>query len=196
MIGVVLAGGESRRFGGTPKGLQQLGHLPLALHVAKLFTQFCTLVAIEARPAVGYEALGWKIISADRGHAGKGPLAGLAAGLALMDERERLAHNDPRVAFAPCDMPRLSRSVYDKLLARGGPGAYATTRNGDEPLVSVLGHEVLPVLLDALSHERVPRTVDVLRGAGACAVDFDDFELFINVNTPEELAHLNRFISH
>lgn len=191
MIGVVLAGGASTRFGGKPKGLQLLGKRPLALHVASMFTSFTAPILIEAVPGAGYETLTWPLIHARPEHAGKGPLAGIAAGLALMDEREALAHSDPRVAFAPCDMPKLNGRVYRDLAAANERGAYARTAQGDEPLVAVLSPGMRAVLIEALSHDRIPRTVEVLQAAGARAVEFAESEFFVNVNTPDDLTRLN-----
>jgi len=194
MIGVVLAGGASTRFGGKPKGLQLLGKKPLALHVANMFASFAAPIVIEAPRGAGYEALNGPLIHARLEDAGKGPLAGIAAGLALMDERERLAHADPRVAFAPCDMPKLNARVYRTLAAADERGAYARTAQGDEPLVAVLSPDMHAVLIEALSRDRVPRTVEVLAAAGARAVDFDDSEFFVNVNTPQDLARLQALL--
>jgi molybdenum cofactor guanylyltransferase len=194
MIGVVLAGGASTRFGGKPKGLETLGKQPLVLHVANMLARFCAPVVIEAAARAGYEALGWRLIQAPAAHAGKGPLAGLAAGLAVMDERERMAHSDPRVAFAPCDMPKLDRAVYARLAEADAPGAYACTAKGAEPLVAILSVEMRPTLLDALSRAAIPRTQEILNAAGARAVMFDDPEPFTNVNTPDDLVCLQSAI--
>lgn len=182
MIGVVLAGGDSRRFGGQAKGLLPLNGRAMALLVADVLTSFCTRVVIEARAGAGYEALGLPVVHAPVMHEGKGPLAGLAAGLSVAEANEY-------VAFAPCDMPLVTGSVYAALTAAGGLGAYAKTRLGVEPLVAVLSARVRPGLLRALDGEP-PRTHVVLDEAGAGAILFDDLRPFTNVNTPEDLEGL------
>lgn len=186
MIGVVLAGGASARFGGRAKGLMLLKGRPMAWHVADLLSGFCTSVATEAAPGAGYEALGLPLVHADMRHAGKGPLAGLAAGLSLSAE-------DRYVAFAPCDMPLLSRAIYDALAAaaKNSVGAYAQTPNGTEPLVAVLSARARPHLLEALD-DAPPRAHVALDRAGARAVQFSDARPFANVNTPDDLARLER----
>jgi molybdopterin-guanine dinucleotide biosynthesis protein A len=183
VIGIVLAGGASRRFGGRAKGLVMLDGRPMALHLVELLSGFCSRVAIEAAPDAGYEALGLPLVCAPAEHAGKGPLAGLAAGLGGVDAHER-------VAFAPCDMPLLTRDIYDTLGAAGGIGSYADTVRGVEPLVAVLSGGMRAKLLEALATDTLPRTHAVLDAAGAKPVKFDDLRPFTNVNAPDDLARL------
>lgn len=187
MIGVVLAGGASSRFGGQAKGLAHFRGRAMALAVADMLAAFCARVVIEAQPDAGYGALGLPLAHAAAGHEGKGPLAGLAAGLSL-------AGGDAAVAFAPCDMPLLTPAVYQALTAAGAGGAYAKTAAGVEPLVAVLPGKALPTLLRALDREP-PRTHVVLDQAGARTVLFEDPAPFTNVNTPADLERLSRATS-
>jgi len=185
MIGIVLAGGASRRFGGRAKGLIQLAGRPMALRAADMLAGFCSSVAIEAAPDAGYEILGLPLIQAPPKHAGKGPLAGIAAGLARAKPNEL-------VAFAPCDMPLLTRALYDKLAEACGrtPGAYAASTKGVEPLVAILDAGMRAALLQALEQDDLPRTHAALDAAGARAVTFTDAGPFENVNTPSDLERL------
>lgn len=182
MIGVVLAGGASSRFGGQAKGLLPLHGQPMALRVAGMLALFCERVVIEARADAGYEAIGLPVVHARASHEGKGPLAGLAAGLGAAEAHES-------VAFAPCDMPLATAALYGPLIAAGGKGAYAMTRVGVEPLVAVLSAGVRPALLRVLEGEP-PRTHVVLDKLGLRSVLFEDLRPFTNVNTPEDLARL------
>lgn len=186
MIGVILAGGASTRFGGHAKGLILLKGRTMAWCVADLLRGFCTSVAIEAAPGAGYEVLELPLVHADTAHAGKGPLAGLAAGLSL-------SRGGEQVAFAPCDMPLLTGDIFAALAtaAKDGPGAYAQTPNGIEPLVAVLSADVRPHLLEALKGVP-PRAHLALDRAGARAIHFKDARPFTNVNTPDDLASLVR----
>jgi molybdopterin-guanine dinucleotide biosynthesis protein A len=183
MIGVVLAGGASRRFEGRPKGLIALNGRAMALRVADMLATFCARVVIEARSSDGYEALGLPLI--DAGYEGKGPLAGLAAGLAA-----GFALKSGKVAFAPCDMPLLTADIYDALGRVGGIGAYARTAAGVEPLVAVLGVSARAALVSVLDGVDVPRTHVVLDAAGATSMLFEDQRAFTNVNTPADLERL------
>jgi molybdenum cofactor guanylyltransferase len=186
--GVVLAGGASSRFGGQPKGLIPLAGRAMASHVADVLFQVCDGVAIEAPRNAGYEALGLPLIHATPEHAGRGPLAALAAGLGT-------GRSVGYVAFAPCDMPLLTRDIYETLLKAGGAGAYAVSPNGFEPLVAVLSGKILPALLAALTRPSLPRTHVVLDEAGARRIDFADAAPFANVNTPEDRARIEALIA-
>ena len=182
MIGVVLAGGASRRFGSEPKGLKLLHGVPLALHVARSLAQVCGRVLLEDNGDAGYAALGLERIAAAASHAGKGPLAGIAAGLAAAGEM--------RVAFAPCDLPLITPAIV-KALSGHACGAYAVSPSGIEPLVCVLPSTALGVVLEALVSPEVSRVVTVMELIGAVAVRFDDARAFLNVNTPDDLVRLS-----
>jgi molybdopterin-guanine dinucleotide biosynthesis protein A len=153
----------------------------MALVVADVLGAVCDRVLIEAPRSVGYEALGLPVIHAADEHAGKGPLAGMVAGLGV--------DGADRIAFAPCDMPLIGAPVYDALLRAGG-GAYAVSPNGVEPLVAVLAAAMRPTLLAMLALAKIPRVAAALEAAGARAVAFDDAAAFANVNTSEDLARL------
>lgn len=183
MIGVVLAGGASSRFGGRPKGLVPLKSRAMALYAVDVLSQLSSRVAIEAPSGAGYEVLGLPVLNALPEHSGKGPLAAMATGL-------RHAKGDELVAFAPCDMPLLDVTVYRSLIDAGGSGAYAQTVDGYEPLVAVLPSKALGVLAAALARDDLPRTHAVLDAAGAVPLMFDGRRAFTNVNTPSDLERL------
>jgi len=181
MIGIILAGGQSLRFGGSPKGLQSLAGLPLVGHVHASLSLVCTEVFIECVPGSGYEGWGVPCIHASAEHAGKGPLAGLLAGLE--------AANGEMVAFAPCDMPLLAPPVFE-LLKKVPGGAYAVSPRGVEPLVCVLPASVQLFIQEVLAQPIISRVVEVFERAGVRSVTFEEEWPFVNVNTPEELARL------
>lgn len=182
MIGVILAGGASTRFGGEPKGLKMLKGLPLVGHVHANLSMVCRDVLIECVPGSGYEGWGVACISARPEHAGKGPLAGILAGLECVPDEET-------VVFAPCDMPLLAPPVFQRLALEAG-GGWAVSSRGDEPLVCVLPARLRELIARSLVQSPIPRVVDVLAGAGASGVRFADDWPFANVNAPEDLARL------
>jgi molybdopterin-guanine dinucleotide biosynthesis protein A len=183
VIGVVLAGGASTRFGAKPKGLAILNGRAMVLGVADILAAVCDRVLIEAPRDAGYETIGLQLIHAASEHAGKGPLAAMAAGLAH-------AGKDNRVAFAPCDMPLLTPPVYRALANASGIGAYARTPLGVEPLVAVLSNDIQAQIQLVLTANPIPRTHVVLDATGVRVVDFTEARLFANVNTPADLAQI------
>jgi molybdopterin-guanine dinucleotide biosynthesis protein A len=155
----------------------------MALRVADILEPSCSRVVIEARAGSGYEVLGLPLVHAALGHEGKGPLAGIAAGLSLAERGER-------VAFAPCDMPLLNRGIHQVLNAEGGQGAYVQIEKGVEPLVAVLSASARTTLLDHLAGDVIVRTHVALDAAGAVRVAFNNVRLFANVNAPDDLARV------
>ena len=181
ITGVVLAGGTSARFGGVPKGLMPFRGRAMVLRVADVLARVCERVVLEAQGA-GYDALGLPVIHAAAVHAGKGPLAGIVAGLSAAPEGSR-------VVFAPCDMPLIDVEIFRTLL-EAPASAYAISPSGAEPLVAVLEQTLLVPLLETLAADKVPRTDAALEAAGARGVAFADVARFANVNTPDDLARL------
>lgn len=182
MIGVVLAGGGSRRFGGRPKGLMLLEGTPMAMRIHRVLSEVCSHVFIEALPNAGYESLQTDCIYAATDDQGKGPLAGIAAGLGKAEE-------DEFVAFAPCDMPLLSASIYTRLRAEPD-GGYAVSDAGVEPLVCVLPARLLPDVRAALGLALVPSVNSFLKGCGAIPVLFHDAVVFANVNSADDMSRV------
>ncbi len=182
MIGVILAGGASSRFGGEPKGLKMLRGLPLVGHVHATLSMVCAEVVIECVPGSGYEGWGVECISARPEHAGKGPLAGMLAGFDRATGHEA-------IVFAPCDMPLLAPPLFERL-ARESGGGWAVSPLGDEPLVCVLPARLRDVVARSLDQAPIPRVVHVLAGSGASGVRFADDWPFVNVNTAEDLVRL------
>ena len=186
MIGIVLAGGVSSRFDGAPKGLQVLNGKALALHAAETLRSLCKEIVVEAAPDAGYEALNLPLCAAAPDHAGKGPVAGMVAGL-----KYALAQRAEAAAFIACDMPFVTAAHIQRLAAAldDAHAAYAITPDGVEPLAAIVKTNALADLERALVREKIARTHIVLDRAGATGVWFADPAPFRNINTRADLAH-------
>jgi molybdenum cofactor guanylyltransferase len=75
VLGVILAGGKSVRFG-SDKALAMLSGRPLIEHVASSLSHQCDAVVVAGRMQSGYQCI------PDRPAANMGPLAGLSGALA------------------------------------------------------------------------------------------------------------------
>lgn len=106
IVGVILAGGQSRRFG-SPKALATWQGMTLIEHVAqRLRPQVVSLaVAGSTEPLKDVASL------SDGAFADKGPLAGVAAGLTWATSL-----NADYLATAPCDVPLLPQNFITLLL--------------------------------------------------------------------------------
>jgi molybdopterin-guanine dinucleotide biosynthesis protein A len=81
ILGVVLAGGQSTRFG-SDKALAELGGQTLLARAYDALSGFCELVVVAGRDkGPGHVIPDWP-------HAGMGPLGGIAAGLRLAQDED------------------------------------------------------------------------------------------------------------
>ena len=108
--GLILVGGESRRFGGT-KAFEEFEGRPLIVHVSAAFDALVdeTVVSVatsEVEPRIR-SVLPRAIVVADE-RPGLGPIEGFRQGF-------RAAHGG-RVLVAPCDAPLLRAALYRLLL--------------------------------------------------------------------------------
>ena len=184
-IGVVLAGGEGRRFG-KPKGEVLLGGGTLAERAARALKPLCGSVIVSiakggVNPAPAYPAI------EDKGPR-CGPLGGLAAAFASTGKADLLV--------LACDYPAVGTSFLRSLLAAaegGGDLVFPVYDGGrDHPLVALwrrgaenaltaaLGERSFKVqaLLPDLALRRLPVQV---------FPNFDLRRVLANVNWPEDL---------
>jgi molybdenum cofactor guanylyltransferase len=186
VVGLVLAGGRSVRFGGE-KAVALLDGRPLLDWAAARLRSVCARVAINVR--AGSEAESVALAQSlqtlyDEAGDALGPLAGVKVGLNWAG-----AQGARLLAVSPCDAPLLPDDLYVRLLqhADGGP-AMAETRDGRQPLCALWPVTSLPDVRDALRGGAHPPTWQMLESIGARKVFFDAPEAFVNINTREDLA--------
>jgi len=186
LLGIVIAGGRSLRFGGE-KAVAMLAGRPLLLWAADRLARNCSRVAVNARPGTGAAALAaahaLQIITDAPGDA-DGPLAGVKAGLAWAAGQGATA-----LAVSPCDAPMLPDDLYSRLYeAADGGAAMAETAEGRQPLCAIWPVSALALLTEALADGAHPATWKMLEQVGAVKVRFEDAQRFANLNTREDLA--------
>jgi molybdopterin-guanine dinucleotide biosynthesis protein A len=185
MIGVVLAGGEGRRFG-RPKGEVLLGGSTLADRAARALKPLCggVIVSISkggANPAPAYPPV------EDQGPR-RGPLGGLAAAFASTGQADLLV--------LACDYPAVGTSFLRSLVAGAeGPGDLVLPVDGagrDHPLVALWRRAAESVVRSALDEQayKVQALFTDLAVRRLPAQVFPNFDLravLANVNWPEDL---------
>jgi molybdenum cofactor guanylyltransferase len=188
-LGVILAGGLSRRMGGGDKGLVELGgHSLLSRVVSRLGPQLCRLVINANGDPARFSSLGLPVI-ADRDEARHGPLAGILAGL---DHAAKTMPGVDHILAAPCDAPFLPADLVSKLAsgrrAAGGKGAIATSSGRRHPAVALWPVAGRRELRNALAEGR-RRVDDIASALGLVEVDWpaEPFDPFLNVNDPAGL---------
>ncbi len=194
----VLAGGRGRRMEGLDKlRLDFAGERLLARIARQLRLRFSDLVAVSSRPEV-FEDLGYRVVPDSYVEAG--PLAGLHAGL-------RAARSE-WVYLVACDMPFFSAGFVDALVARIGqePGeaglVAAAARSGEyfEPFHALYHRSLIGPIEAAFKTTGRPSMQSVVRALPMVYLEdyaaFNDGQrLFLNVNTPAELAAAEHLVS-
>ena len=183
---IILAGGRATRMGGLDKGLLTLDGRTLAEHLVRQINAQVDRVLVNAnRNVEEYRKLGCPVIG-DTLDNFQGPLAGMLAGLDHMQT--------PWLLTLPCDGPFLAADYGRRMLE--------AVNNDDHSLaVATDGDRLQPVY--ALIHRSLARSLEDFLAAGERKIDrwyaqhpFSEVSfaghsrMFINVNTPGELAAL------
>jgi molybdopterin-guanine dinucleotide biosynthesis protein A len=184
IVGLVLAGGRSSRFG-REKALAELHGRPFIAHVVDVLSQGCERVAINAREdslACAYaQAHGLATLSDTPGDP-DGPLSGVKAGLIWAK-----AQGAQSLATAPCDTPFLPHDLVLKLAAADrGCGAVARTADGLQPLCALWPVGALDALAATLAAGEHPSIKHILLSLDVAEATFDEAGLFDNLNTPDD----------
>jgi molybdopterin-guanine dinucleotide biosynthesis protein A len=184
--GVILAGGKSRRMGGSPKALLPFGDRPLIQHIVErleavlpdclVVTNSPELYAFLRRPLVGD-------VFPDGGSLG-----GIYSGL-------RAVPGEAAFCVA-CDMPFLSAPLIGHLAGRAGEADVVIPDVAGElqPLHAVYGKRCLPAMERRLRAGRLKVVgffdeVEVVRVPETELAHFEDLALvFMNLNTPDDVA--------
>jgi molybdopterin-guanine dinucleotide biosynthesis protein A len=188
-VGIVLAGGASRRLG-LDKALLELRGASLAAAAAERLAAVCAEVAVADRGRgvlPGFPSLPDGL--------GRGPAAGILGAAAAWPGR-------PLLVLA-CDLPRVPAVLLAELArSEGFDWAVPRWSGGVEPLCALYGPKALRVLA-----ERVGRGLLALHGLvdeDALAMRYlegdrlarfgEPEEVFFNLNTLEDLERLRRML--
>jgi molybdenum cofactor guanylyltransferase len=197
VVGVLLAGGRSRRMGGGDKCLRLLGGRTLLDRVVERFRpQVGPLILNANGDAHRFDGYGLPVVGDPVGDF-PGPLAGILAGL---DWAAAEAPSAIWIATVATDLPFLPRDLVRRLVVATEEGAElvsAASHGRAHPVVGLWPVGLRDDLRRALLEEGV-RQVDAWTARHRLAVvDFpaDPVDPFFNVNLPEDLAAAERVIS-
>jgi molybdopterin-guanine dinucleotide biosynthesis protein A len=184
---LILAGGESRRFG-RPKALVEFAGRPLIAHVsvavASLVDETIVSVAGSESERRIRSVLPDALFVRDE-RSGRGPVEGFRQGF-------RVAHGE-RVLVAPCDAPLLRPALYQLLLdALGGHDAAVPKFDVFDPVRAVYKRSSVLKSLDTSPTIRSPSTLvdhlqTVFLGPDRIRQVDADFSSFLDVNTRSDL---------
>lgn len=202
IVGVVLAGGLSRRMGGGDKGLLDVAGKPMLTRVVEHLTPQVSCIVINANgPPERFAGYGLPVV-ADPIDGFAGPLAGVLAGMRwtreAMPSATAIATVSSDAPFIPLDLvARLAQAVGDRTNAI----AIAKSEGHLHPVIGLwpvaLADDLEAALADGVRkvlnwtdrHGTVPVAFEAVT-IGTAAID-----PFFNANTPDELATATRLLS-
>ena len=189
IVGVVLAGGASRRMGGVAKATLHLDGETLAARAVRRLSTQVTDVLVNANDP-GCEGLGAGVVP-DAFPDRRGPLAGILAGMEWCRSRRSGASHLASVAV---DTPFFPDDLVGRLAAETSGDRIALVEAGGRPqptfgLWPVALADELRSFLERDGSRKVLHFVDSVGGYDGVAFDEAAFE---NVNTPEELEAARR----
>lgn len=200
LTAIVLAGGQSRRFG-SDKALALLEGRPLLQHVLERLLKLTSDVLVVAERPSRFEALRAQLPPTLRWEVeavpGQGPLGGLARGLELA--------RHPWSVLTACDAPLLEAELIQLLAERSThTSALAVVpfvADRWQPMPAVYHRALLPLLQEQLDKKAL-KVVDLFSKIQVdCLVEHDIYAhgatewSFRSVNTPEVLLEVQRHLA-
>ncbi|WP_201838337.1 molybdenum cofactor guanylyltransferase MobA [Microvirga zambiensis] len=197
-LGVILAGGLSRRMGGVEKSLLDLGDRTLIAHVAERLAPQCENLMINANGSSSrFDTMGLPVVpDVVPGH--QGPLAGILTAL------EWTAAHRPGVEWVvsvPSDTPFIPKDLVRRL--------HEALQKGQHPLACASSDGRLhfavglwPVSLrDDLRQAIVDKGLRSIRdwtslhGCAEATWPVETIDPFFNINTPDDLVQATIWLS-
>jgi len=198
VVGLLLAGGLSRRMGGGDKCLRPLGGRTILARIIECVRPQVAHLVLNANGDAGRFADYGLPVVPDSIAGFAGPLAGVLAGL---DWAAANAGNCPWVVTVPTDAPFLPADLVARLLAEtarvGAVMACAASAGRHHPVVGLWPVRLRAELRRALTVENIHK-VDAWTARFRLAVaDFPvtNVDPFFNTNRPEDLAEAERLLT-
>ena len=191
-VGVILAGGSGRRFGGVHKSFLELRQRPLIEHVIARIAPQVGEVLINTNSAdVRYRTYGAELCGdAPRKAPATGPLIGLTSTFAALENR---GDQHSCLLSVPVDTPFLPGDLVSRLsiaLAVAEAGiAYAATAERDHPIVALWGPKSrypLRRLFDGQPNISLHASMAALN-AERVVFAHTPTDPFFNINAPQDL---------
>jgi molybdenum cofactor guanylyltransferase len=190
-VGVLLAGGRSRRMGGGDKPLLLIAGKPLLVHAIERMEPQCEALMVNANgvPDRFFE-YGLPVI-ADSVEGFAGPLAGVLAGLDWVARHHR---GVPWLVSIAADTPFLPRDLVTRLhearAAKGARLACAASGERIHPVIGLWPIDMREELRHALVVEGTRRVDEFTARYPLAVVEWrtEPYDPFFNANAPEDLA--------
>jgi len=185
---LILAGGRSSRMDGYDKGLLKLLDRPMIDYVIERLKPQVGQILISAnRHLEQYREFGYEVLVDDYNDY-RGPLAGMARGLAQSDTDYLLT--------VPCDGPLLPTDIAGRMLhyAIQNQAKAVLVFDGQykQPTYNLI-HKDLAAQLNQSLMNNEHKLGKWLMDNGAVRLDYSDQQAaFLNINTPDDLCLLGK----
>ena len=202
IVGVLLAGGLSRRMGGGDKGLLDLGgRSMLACVIERLRPQVGDMIINANGDPARFAGFALPV-QPDTLADNPGPLAGVLAGMRWAAQNHATARY---VLTVSSDAPFLPLHLADRLAAAlaEGTGAIALARSAGKlhPVIGLWPVALADDLETAVRDEGIRKVLAWTDRHGVVGVDFEPVRIggeqidpFFNANTPDEMDEARRLI--
>jgi molybdenum cofactor guanylyltransferase len=190
--GVILAGGQNKRFNGQNKAFIRVGGKRIVDRIMAVYTRLFDQIVLVTNNPSAYMDVDALIVS---DHFSKrSSLNGLHAGL--------FAAANEYAFFAACDTPFIKSTLIQRIVEGIEPKAdliIPCTANGFEPMFAVYRKTCLPAMVWQLEHDRL-KIQELFRKLRVKTIDEEelrkadpDLISFFNVNTPADLLKAEAF---
>jgi molybdenum cofactor guanylyltransferase len=189
IIGCILAGGRSSRFGSDKALVMWQGRTLLAHAVERLRPQVDELIINTNSGAKEYHKLACPLVR-DRSAAFEGPLAGVLAGLQWA-KANGVAH----LVTVAVDTPLFPKNLVAAFMKKAGKKIIAAqSASGLHPTFALWPVSAEPALASWLSSGQSRKMTDFLKCQSFDTAMFAEngpHDPFFNINRPEDLAALS-----
>ena len=192
-IGIMLAGGESRRFG-RPKAFALFNNKPIYDYVVEALRPFTEQLVVVSHPTLVNrfsEDPRLRVLVDDERYIGRGPLAGLYTVMSQLDADEYY--------LFPCDTPLVEEALVHWLASQGeahpaANGIVPIAQNRLQPLFGLYRKGCLSYIEDLLESNSL-KVRALIDRANILSIPADTLPatLFYNVNTLDELKEIDPF---
>lgn len=188
LIGVILAGGKSKRFG-SDKAVAAFGkgERPLIVHLSDQLSGLGLDHYVSVRETGKYRELGLKEF-ADR-FIECGPLGGVGTALKALEARSCL--------FLTCDMPLVGKKDLERLIALGeknsGANCVFVFEDEIQPFPCVLQKKVLPLIEGQIAKKEYSMKAFFDICPFVKKIRSDERNFFANMNTPYDYETVKKY---
>ncbi|WP_188206306.1 molybdenum cofactor guanylyltransferase [Alkalibacillus aidingensis] len=160
VVGVMLAGGQSRRFG-SPKAFAKINNQHFHDLVYQTLERTCDHIVVVTRSElVKHFPTDYDVITDLEQYSGLGPLAGIYSAMDYIEA--------PSYVVLPCDTPFINQELVNALIRQRDTNHFVAieVNNQPYPLISLLSYSLKLTVKKALDHRELSMKKFVKRVGG------------------------------